>query len=120
MVRIITSDYIILFFFFFFLMIRRPPRSTLFPYTMLFRSGNDAGTEGLGEDKRIAGTGGVIVDDFSGVNGAGDRDAVLKLGVIHGVAAEQDYVRLVHHIESAFQYVMQDGDIHGVPGEADD
>src|SRR2546430_13698926 len=28
----------ILLFFFFFLMIRRPPRSTLFPYTTLFRS----------------------------------------------------------------------------------
>src|SRR6266481_7140415 len=28
------------FFFFFFLMIRRPPRSTLFPYTTLFRSGD--------------------------------------------------------------------------------
>src|SRR5712672_3772587 len=31
----------IFFFFFFFLMIRRPPRSTLFPYTTLFRSGAD-------------------------------------------------------------------------------
>src|SRR6266508_5589006 len=30
------------FFFFFFLMIRRPPRSTLFPYTTLFRSGRSA------------------------------------------------------------------------------
>src|SRR2546430_11200965 len=30
---------VILLFFFFFLMIRRPPRSTLFPYTTLFRSG---------------------------------------------------------------------------------
>src|SRR2546430_11218774 len=29
-------------FFFFFLMIRRPPRSTLFPYTTLFRSGDFA------------------------------------------------------------------------------
>src|SRR5271165_7272193 len=29
------------FLFFFFLMIRRPPRSTLFPYTTLFRSEND-------------------------------------------------------------------------------
>src|SRR5256885_15920241 len=28
-----------MFFYFFFLMIRRPPRSTLFPYTTLFRSG---------------------------------------------------------------------------------
>src|SRR5260370_6592929 len=32
-------------FFFFFLMIRRPPRSTLFPYTTLFRSSAEA--EGL-------------------------------------------------------------------------
>src|SRR5215217_8985280 len=29
--------YFLFFFFFFFLMIRRPPRSTLFPYTTLFR-----------------------------------------------------------------------------------
>src|SRR2546421_3499036 len=29
--------------FFFFLMIRRPPRSTLFPYTTLFRSSGHAG-----------------------------------------------------------------------------
>src|SRR2546430_17229556 len=31
-----SSDVVV--FFFFFLMIRRPPRSTLFPYTTLFRS----------------------------------------------------------------------------------
>src|SRR2546426_8118412 len=37
--------------FFFFLMIRRPPRSTLFPYTTLFRSG--AG--GARADRRAAG-----------------------------------------------------------------
>src|SRR3989475_7934249 len=30
-------------FFFFFLMIRRPPRSTLFPYTTLFRSRREGG-----------------------------------------------------------------------------
>src|SRR6266851_8202333 len=30
-----------IFFFFFFLMIRRPPRSTLFPYTTLFRSARE-------------------------------------------------------------------------------
>src|SRR5882762_795018 len=34
----ILSIIFTLFFFFFFLMIRRPPRSTLFPYTTLFRS----------------------------------------------------------------------------------
>src|SRR2546426_11145110 len=32
------SRSVFLFLFFFFLMIRRPPRSTLFPYTTLFRS----------------------------------------------------------------------------------
>src|SRR2546422_10139021 len=35
-----TSSCSLPFFFFFFLMIRRPPRSTLFPYTTLFRSGH--------------------------------------------------------------------------------
>src|SRR3712207_7636989 len=47
------------FFFFFFLMIRRPPRSTLFPYTTLFRSahvrdveesGSGTGLQMLGQD----------------------------------------------------------------------
>src|SRR2546422_10297415 len=37
--------------FFFFLMIRRPPRSTLFPYTTLFRS--EFGPVDLGHDPRI-------------------------------------------------------------------
>src|SRR3712207_7844876 len=40
-------------FFFFFLMIRRPPRSTLFPYTTLFRSapqGHAAGRDRLQAD----------------------------------------------------------------------
>src|SRR2546427_11922826 len=40
MLRFLLSLFSIIFFvfFFFFLMIRRPPRSTLFPYTTLFRS----------------------------------------------------------------------------------
>src|SRR5260370_36707462 len=33
-----SSSLLYFYFFFFFLMIRRPPRSTLFPYTTLFRS----------------------------------------------------------------------------------
>src|SRR5215203_6772828 len=36
---------------FFFLMIRRPPRSTLFPYTTLFRSGGQR-DEGEEQDQR--------------------------------------------------------------------
>src|SRR3712207_8050425 len=38
--------------FFFFLMIRRPPRSTLFPYTTLFRSsGSDNPAEAAEQDR---------------------------------------------------------------------
>src|SRR3712207_7290834 len=39
---------------FFFLMIRRPPRSTLFPYTTLFRS---AGVEDVRADRPLGGRG---------------------------------------------------------------
>src|SRR5713226_5368621 len=44
--------YLFFFFFFFFLMIRRPPRSTLFPYTTLFRS-HDRSRRALGEEERL-------------------------------------------------------------------
>src|ERR1039457_3424156 len=51
-----STSYFFFFFysFFFFLMIRRPPRSTLFPYTTLFRSaGGLAGAcrRGRGQDR---------------------------------------------------------------------
>src|SRR2546427_9475343 len=39
--------------FFFFLMIRRPPRSTLFPYTTLFRSVVLVARPWVGEDRRV-------------------------------------------------------------------
>src|SRR5256885_9535853 len=42
-----------LFIFFFFLMIRRPPRSTLFPYTTLFRSHPADGAGGASGRARI-------------------------------------------------------------------
>src|SRR2546430_5968220 len=42
------------FLFFFFLMIRRPPRSTLFPYTTLFRSRSPA-PRGVPRGRRSAG-----------------------------------------------------------------
>src|SRR5256885_17178465 len=39
---ILKEDILPIVLFFFFLMIRRPPRSTLFPYTTLFRSGQNS------------------------------------------------------------------------------
>src|SRR3982750_4972532 len=43
-----VSDFLV---FFFFLMIRRPPRSTLFPYTTLFRSAVTSAVEPEIEDQ---------------------------------------------------------------------
>src|SRR2546428_10270687 len=43
------------YFFFFFLMIRRPPRSTLFPYTTLFRSRASQGASELVPFERTLG-----------------------------------------------------------------
>src|SRR2546430_13758958 len=43
--------------YFFFLMIRRPPRSTLFPYTTLFRSLVGRGPPADPDDRRGAGAG---------------------------------------------------------------
>src|SRR2546422_9690765 len=64
-----------LLFFFFFLMIRRPPRSTLFPYTTLFRSRTLRAMES-GER-------------FLHVGGAGLEHAVPRDGVV-GVARHED------------------------------
>src|SRR2546430_12623739 len=51
-------------FFFFFLMIRRPPRSTLFPYTTLFRSDPAIGEPWiLGVRENLLQAGGVVAGD---------------------------------------------------------
>src|SRR3712207_8357912 len=55
---------------FFFLMIRRPPRSTLFPYTTLFRSGRLVGVG----DGGGTGDGSLPVDEL---------DEVLLAGRVH-------------------------------------
>src|SRR2546425_10650939 len=55
-------------------MIRRPPRSTLFPYTTLFRSAGRAGI------KRI-----VVVDGTTGPVGARITELLDQSGVFHAV-----------------------------------
>src|SRR2546429_7210274 len=61
-----------LLFFFFFLMIRRPPRSTLFPYTTLFRSGP--------ADGRAARRRSLAVGGRARRVGAGDRVRLARSG----------------------------------------
>src|ERR1035437_10607576 len=48
------SVFVLCFVFCFFLMIRRPPRSTLFPYTTLFRSALGPATAYAREDLRLS------------------------------------------------------------------
>src|SRR5256886_12090226 len=71
-------------FFFFFLMIRRPPRSTLFPYTTLFRSlrsprGPRRGSEARGVD--------TVRDqvDLRGADARGHVGAELRRRHDHGI-----------------------------------
>src|SRR3989449_7452977 len=58
-------------FFFFFLMIRRPPRSTLFPYTTLFRSGETSEDLGLRQLNRFLAGAGVKRGDVFFEEGSG-------------------------------------------------
>src|SRR2546427_12208799 len=65
---------------FFFLMIRRPPRSTLFPYTTLFRSHVRA----LGADRAAR---------LARRRGRGDPDRAAALGEAPGLRSEPYRVR---------------------------
>src|SRR6266568_8905096 len=68
----------------FFLMIRRPPRSTLFPYTTLFRSHRQAtGRRAVHASVRGADGGGTGTDARRCPTGA-RRDRITAAGVHHG------------------------------------
>src|SRR5256886_16970129 len=119
-------------FFFFFLMIRRPPRSTLFPYTTLFRSPLPVARldvaeavpllgqrpERLGEkrerldgDRQLAGPGPKHLagdaDEITAVETGEARVVVAEL-VFTGV--ELDPPRVVHEVAEARLAVVAQGD----------
>src|SRR2546422_5214071 len=71
------------FFLFFFLMIRRPPRSTLFPYTTLFRSRREARLERRDVDERLEGGAGLALGQDRAVELAADRKST-RLNSSHG------------------------------------
>src|SRR2546430_17649793 len=82
---------LLLSFFFFFLMIRRPPRSTLFPYTTLFRSEAllDVRHDRELRDDRIGRLGG---DD----SGLGDADIAALCDALLGVPDGRALHRSLH------------------------
>src|SRR3712207_8111750 len=73
-------------------MIRRPPRSTLFPYTTLFRSVRDGSTEGMFFD----GPQGVIQIVYP-TDGPGKPGTTLKSATITAYEARQALPRSEEH-----------------------
>src|SRR2546429_3666035 len=102
-----------IFFFFFFLMIRRPPRSTLFPYTTLFRSlefdlgqtvGRVARHEVVGRCRDVVQPGCLVVQRQADGIEQGDRKST-RLNSSHGYISyavfclkKKKYIRAVHII----------------------
>src|SRR5256885_12219041 len=77
------------FIFFFFLMIRRPPRSTLFPYTTLFRSGTVSKLNSrLGE--RVVGTAMMTGTEIMIVSDLNEMEARVDIGEIDVVLIKPD------------------------------
>src|SRR2546427_10086289 len=74
--RTFYSFDILIYIFFFFLMIRRPPRSTLFPYTTLFRSHEQ-----------------IIDDEIVGRALEGDISPIGAHGWVAGVVIGRDAIR---------------------------
>src|SRR2546430_14446125 len=82
----ILCSYYFSFSFFFFLMIRRPPRSTLFPYTTLFRSGlNPTAARGEGN-----GAAQVTHQSVVRVHGAAELEPPVDLVDDRGVGGQLD------------------------------
>src|SRR6266508_4819017 len=67
----------IIFFFFFFLMMRRPPRSTLFPYTTLFRSAYPHGSR-IFIDGRVEVYGSVLFSRYLRVSRSEEHTSELQ------------------------------------------
>src|SRR5256886_14364232 len=100
-------------------MIRRPPRSTLFPYTTLFRSAGELEAEGAraasgwrafprgDELGRLARRGGRAMDD--GLALAVERPEQRGLAVEAPIDTDRVHVRRVGELESADDQV---GDTH--------
>src|SRR5690242_21064173 len=91
---------------FFFLLTRRPPRSTLFPYTTLFRSGDrGGGVEGGREGERagVDGTG----RDRDGLATAERGTAVLQRATVERARSEEHTSELQSHVNLVCRLLLE-------------
>src|SRR5499433_4179378 len=100
---VLASYFVARFFFgisllFFFLMIRRPPRSTLFPYTTLFRSGEY---------------------EFTSTNLRQHRDIIAEADLILTMTADQKRI-LDGFAEARGRPIFTLKEFAGAPGDIDD
>src|SRR5260370_20884912 len=92
--------------FFFFLMIRRPPRSTLFPYTTLFRSLIFGAAYTLWMYKRVY-LGPVTNDNVRGLTDIGNRE-FLVLGLLAiAVRSEEHTSELQSHLNLVCRLLLE-------------
>ena len=113
-------------FLFFFLMLRRPPRSTLFPYTTLFRSQCDPLDLLVSENlDMVTVTPGNSVNCFSG-SGTPEhrygRSHDLSLGATAGISFELTCIHfaMVQNSVAGIATVNIYQDVNGVPGPLPD
>src|SRR5207249_12049055 len=90
-----------IFFSFFFLMIRRPPRSTLFPYTTLFRSPS-VGAERCPPSARLR-----AVPGYAQRPTRGSRHALALAGSLEAARAETRSEEHTSELQSRFDLVCR-------------
>src|SRR2546425_1060660 len=117
-------------YFFFFLMIRRPPRSTLFPYTTLFRSLQArparrrfpiAGRHRLscrGLSGKQAGAGERNRGSVDGFKEAGEPGAIVRVGeVIDPAGAGAAMSRVLEHVRQGLRRAVVEEWAEAMPAE---
>src|SRR5256885_3461234 len=90
---------------FFFLMIRRPPRSTLFPYTTLFRSAGPAQHHDVADEHAPA-------DHLVGVVQGGSRDR--HAADVHGLDRKSTRLNSSHLVISYAVFCLKKKKITGI------
>src|SRR5260370_32010849 len=88
-------------------MIRRPPRSTLFPYTTLFRSGNWADVLIVEDEKRLRGFA-LEIMGMEGISAAAAADGCEALAYFEKVSRSEEHTsELQSHLNLVCRLLLE-------------